>query len=101
MKEKLVTLRGAVVLAGMPTDRAALWRTFVVRHREDGGTEIRHVDLYKIFYRGRLENDIVLQPGDTVVVPMTILDGLASFVGRILGPIVGVGTSAMGKPVVP
>jgi len=93
MHDKMVTLRDAVIMAGMPTDRAALWRAFIIRVDDKGRRQYIHINLQRILYRGQLENNITLRPGDIVFLPMTWLDGIATMIGRIVGPIVGVGRS--------
>ncbi|MGQ0644298.1 MAG: polysaccharide biosynthesis/export family protein [Elusimicrobiota bacterium] len=93
MQDRLMTVRDAIVLAGLPTDRAATWRVFVVRQGEDG-VSYKHVNLTRILYRGRLENNLILQSGDILYVPMGFLDTVTTFVGRIVGPIIGIGRAA-------
>jgi polysaccharide biosynthesis/export protein len=100
MRDRLLTLRDAVVLAGLPTDRAALWRVFVIR-QGDNGPVYKHINLSKVLYRGQLENNIVLQPGDIVFLPIGLLDGFVTFVGRIVGPIVGIGRNFATSTIAP
>lgn len=84
-----MTLRDAIVVAGLPTERAATWRTWVIRPRPDGNPTVQHINFDRILLHGRLENNIPLQPGDIVYVPMTLLDSFVMFVGRIFNPIFG------------
>ena len=44
------------------------------------------INLYRILYRGELENNIVLQPGDVVYVPRNLLGVLNEFVGILVNP---------------
>lgn len=88
LQDKPLTLRDAVVLAGLPTQRAATWRVFVVR-QEEGEVSMNHVNLYNVLMRGDLTNNMELQSGDVVVVPMTLIDTAFNYVGRVLGPIFG------------
>ncbi len=90
MQDKLVTIRDVIVEAGLLTRESAGWRAFIVRQSERGPIYV-HVNLYKIMYRGEFDNNLALQPGDIVHVPMGIFDTLANFLGRILGPVVGIG----------
>ncbi|MCB4757647.1 MAG: hypothetical protein LHV69_11565, partial [Elusimicrobia bacterium] len=93
--QKPLTVRDIVIQAGLPTVQAANWRAFVVRQTEDGPVYL-HVNLNKLLYRGRMENNVQLQTGDTVYVPMTFLDSFASFLGRIFGPIFGISRTVVG-----
>jgi polysaccharide export outer membrane protein len=90
MQDRLVTIRDVILEAGLLTAQSAGWRAFVVRQTEKGPIYI-HVNLYKILYRGEFENNLALQPGDIIHVPMGVFDTIASYLGRILSPIVGVG----------
>ena len=83
-----MTLRDAVVDAGLATQRAANWRAFVIRQTDDGPST-KHVNIHKIINRGHLDHNIFLESGDIVYVPLTLLDKLVLFVGRITGPLVG------------
>ena len=98
MKDKPVTLREIIYQAGLPTERAATWRAFIVRQTPSGPV-YKHVNLYNILYRGRLEKNVELQTGDIVYVPMTVLDTIVGYIGRIFGPILGLARTTAG-PVV-
>lgn len=83
-----VTLRDIIIQAGLPTERAARWRVFIVRQTPEGPI-YKHVNLYKILYRGELKNNLELESGDIVYLPMTLMDAFVTYLGRIFGPIVG------------
>jgi polysaccharide export outer membrane protein len=87
------TLRDVIFMAGLPTERAALWRVFIVRQTPQGPKPIS-VNFNKIMFRGQLERDIEIQSGDVVYVPMGFMDVLAVFIGRIVGPIMGAARNA-------
>lgn len=89
-----LTIRDLMMLADLPTDRAALWRAFVIR-QENGKVVYHHVNLHKILYRGQMKNNIELHTGDIVYVPMGILDAITSFIGRIVEPVFGVTRGAI------
>jgi len=87
---KPMTLRDIVVAAGLPLESAALWRCWIVRQGEPGQQPtMRHIDLYKIMYRGRMDDNVDLQSGDIVYLPYTILDSFVNFIGRIASPVTG------------
>ncbi|MBI4396170.1 MAG: polysaccharide export protein [Elusimicrobia bacterium] len=97
--ERTLTLRDVIFQAGLPTERAANWRAFVVRQTEKGPVYI-HINLHRVLYRANLENNIELQPGDVIYVPMGYLDSVFVFIGRVLSPIFGVSNSLV-RPLVP
>lgn len=94
IKGRPMTLRDVIVAAGLPTPRAALWRVWVVRQGEDGPL-YTHVNFGKVLYRGKLRDNLELQNGDVVYLPMGILDNIVVFIGRILSPITGVTRAAV------
>jgi polysaccharide export outer membrane protein len=100
IKGRPMTLRDALVGAGLPTPRAALWRVFVIR-QSDNGPVSQHINCYEIIYRNDLTNNISLEAGDVVYVPMTLLDTIASFFGRIVSPIFGTASRTAGAVLVP
>ena len=91
IKGRPMTLRDVVFEAGLPTDRAAEWRVWIVRQTPTGQS-FRHVNLKKILYRGDLTENVLLQPGDIVYVPLTIIDRIVLFFSKIFNPIFGSST---------
>lgn len=89
LKSNPVTLRDVIVAAGLPTERAALWRAFVVRKTKNG-TVTKHINLGRILYRNEVEHNIELDSQDIVYLPMTILDTIAVFIGRIVSPVISI-----------
>jgi polysaccharide export outer membrane protein len=69
LKDK-ATVLAAINLAGGPTERASLRSTVVIRG-DPAKPEKVNCDLSKLFDKGDLSQDIVLQPGDVVYVPET------------------------------
>ena len=94
IKGRPMTLRDAITAAGLPTQRAALWRVWVIRQSE-AGPVYTHVNFRKVLYRGELKDNLELQPGDVVYLPMGVLDTIVVWIGRIVGPIVGLGRSSV------
>jgi|GEM_PF-2279993 len=71
MQGDTVMLRDLLAGAGLPTREAALRRVIVVK--PDVKTpSYRKVDIYTLLYKGVLKDDLVLQPGEVVVVPSTV-----------------------------
>ncbi|MCM8812094.1 MAG: polysaccharide export protein [Candidatus Omnitrophica bacterium] len=85
MRGDTIKLREAIVAAGLPTFFAAQRRTHVVKP-DIKKPKVRKVDLYKVLYQGKLEQDIDIYPGEIVVVPSTFLSGINRFLGQLLSP---------------
>lgn len=98
MKGSPLTVRDILYAAGLPNERAANWRIFVIREGTQGPT-YKHVNAYKILYRGETDNNIQLETNDIVYVPMGIVDGIVSYIGRIVGPILGLTRTVAGAAV--
>jgi polysaccharide export outer membrane protein len=92
MKGDPLKLSEVIMMAGLPTDRAAIWRVFVISQTPKGPV-YRHVNLYQVLYRGRLEHDVELKSGDIVYVPTGLLDIVTGYIGRVLSPIFGLSSN--------
>jgi len=86
MKGDTVSLRDAIVAAGLPTRDAALRRVYVIKPDETK-PDYTKVDLYHVLYKGLLEDDLTLTPGDLVVVPSTVPSEINRALTQILSPI--------------
>ena len=93
MKGDVVSLREALISAGLPTPSAALRRTYVITPDEKKPT-YKKVDIYKLLYKGLLKDDIKLAPGDLVVVPSTIPSEINKALTNLLSPISRAASSA-------
>ena len=78
-------LREAILQAGLPTGLAATWRVYVIKSRGEK-PPYRVINLYRILYKGELKNNINLEPGDIVYVPLTILGKISTTLGHLLDP---------------
>jgi protein involved in polysaccharide export with SLBB domain len=68
-----LTVSKAVLRIGGLGDFANRRKVKLVRKKADGTSEIRIIDLYEILDKGRLEKDVVLEPGDLISVPERLL----------------------------
>jgi len=87
MRADLISLREAVMQAGLPTLSAAMRRTTLVHPdaKERPKTEI--VDLYKLIYEGKLELDKNMLPGDVLYVPSTMFAKVMRVINPVAAPI--------------
>ena len=83
---KAITLKDAIILAGLPAKYAATGRVFIISP-SSGKPNRKVVNLYRILYRGELERNIQLNPGDIVYVPQTLIGKVAGLFDVILGPL--------------
>jgi polysaccharide export outer membrane protein len=73
MRSDRITVSEAVVMAGLPTLAAAMRKTQIITPGINGSTVIRKVNLYDLLYLGDLKDNLVLNPGDYLYVPSTVL----------------------------
>lgn len=90
---KTITLRDAVIIAGLPKPFAALNRVFVMSPSEPS-TKHRVINLQRILYQGELKMNITLNPGDIVYVPTTVVGILNEFLSSLLSPLSSAAASA-------
>ncbi len=96
MRGDVIKLREAIVAAGLPTRTAALWRTHIIKPDIDN-PRVRKVNLKKILYGGKLQEDVDLDPGEIVVVPSTVLHAVNNFLSDLLNPVTrAAATAAIG-----
>ena len=93
MKGDAVSLRETLIAAGLPTPGAALRRTYVITP-DELHPSYKKIDIYKILYRGIMEDDVTLAPGDLVVVPSTVPTELNRALTNLLSPFSKAASSA-------
>ena len=86
MRGDTVSLRDAITAAGIPSYDAALRRVYVIKPDKDKPVYTK-VDLYNVLYKGMLEDDLTLTPGDLVVVPSTVPSEINKALTQLLSPI--------------
>jgi len=90
MKGNKITIKEAIVAAGLPRPDAALKRVYVIRpseHTEDGVAAKKKVNMKKLIQKGDSAEDFVLQPGDTLVVDQRYFDRFVNTFSRVVGPL--------------
>jgi polysaccharide export outer membrane protein len=91
MRGDTMTVREALVQAGLPLLSAKTAHSRVITPSADGTPEERRVNVHKLLYKGDLREDLVMKPGDTLYVPPTFLAKTM----RVLQPIAApIGTAA-------
>jgi polysaccharide export outer membrane protein len=87
MKADQISLREAVVQAGLPTLSAAMRRTQLIRPDQSGKPKVKTIDLYALLYEGKLNLDQIMVPGDVLVVPATFFAKVMRIVSPITAPV--------------
>jgi len=91
MRGDTITVREALIQAGLPLLSAKSTKGSVITPAQDGNAEKKRVNVQKLLYEGDLRENLVMNPGDTLYIPPT---GLAKTM-RILSPIAApIGTVA-------
>ncbi|MBP7087865.1 MAG: polysaccharide export protein [Candidatus Omnitrophica bacterium] len=85
MKGDTVNLRETLVAAGLPTPAAALRRTFVITP-DIKRPKHKKIDIYSLLYKGILKDNMILRPGDLVVVPSTVPSEINRALTTLLSP---------------
>ncbi|MFC2061065.1 polysaccharide biosynthesis/export family protein [Elusimicrobiota bacterium] len=83
---KIITIRDAILNAGLVRSYADLRRVFIISSSKKRNPSKKVINLYRIMYRGELEKNIVLKPGDIVYVPQTVLGKLVDFLSSLTSP---------------
>jgi len=81
--KKTTTVTQAISMAGGPQERGALGRTVVVRKNPGGESQTIEVDVAKLLETGDTSKDVLLQPGDVVMVRETKRPNLTT-IGQVL-----------------
>jgi polysaccharide export outer membrane protein len=90
MKGDRITVKEAIVAAGLPRADAKLNKVYVIRpsqHTADGVPQKKNVNVNKLLNKGESAEDFILQPGDTVVVNQRWFDKFVNNFSRIVGPV--------------
>jgi polysaccharide biosynthesis/export protein len=86
MKGDKLTLREALILSGLPTDKSAMKRTRIVRETEKGPKSIK-VNLKDILLNGKLDKNYDLMPGDIIVVPTSTFHKVTDSAYKVTAPL--------------
>lgn len=80
-----ITVRDALIMAGLPNNRAGLRGSYIIR--PDGDTIYKKkIDLCKLLLEGDLSNNYILRPGDIIYVPMLTFAKVGTVLDHVLGP---------------
>lgn len=83
MKGNNITVREALVQAGLPTTAAAMRRCRLITPNDNGKMKYTDVNVYELLYGGDLRQNFEMQPGDVLYVPSTIMAKII----RVISPV--------------
>jgi len=83
MRSDSISVREAVVEAGLPTVSAAMRRCRLITPDKSGRARTQAVDVYSILYGGNLNKDLEMHAGDVLYVPATMM----AKVVRVINPV--------------
>ncbi len=81
-----LSVRDAVIMAGLVTPSAGMRGTRLIRPTKEGVVYVKKVDLCKILYEGVLAQNYMLRPGDIIYVPTLAVSKIARVLDQIVSP---------------
>lgn len=90
MKGNKISVKEAIVAAGLPAMDGSLKRAYVIRPSEftkDGKAKKKKIDLKKLIWKGDSSEDFILLPGDTLVVHQKYFDQFMNSYAKLMGPL--------------
>lgn len=89
MRGDTITIREALVQAGLPTLGAAMRRCRLVTPDNKGKDNYKDVNVYSLLYEGNLKENLEMKPGEVLYVPATVMAKII----HVISPV----TSATGQ----
>ena len=75
MHSQTISVEDAVIMAGLPIRTAAINKARIITPGLDGGT-FRKVNLYNLLFLGDLKENVLLKPGDSLIVPAAVTESV-------------------------
>jgi protein involved in polysaccharide export with SLBB domain len=85
-----MTIKEAIVAAGLPREDAAMKQVYVIRpsqYTASGKPEKRSVNLKRLLHKGDSSENFVLRPGDTIYIRQKFFDKFINTYSRLITPI--------------
>lgn len=93
MKGNSITVREAIVQAGLPNQGASTRKCRLITPNAKGRDNIVYVNVYELLYGGNLKCNLEMKPGDVLYVPSTIIAKII----QIVRPVSDTVSSAAGS----
>lgn len=92
MRGNTVTVREALVQAGLPTGSASTRKSRLITPDDTGENNYVKVDVQKLLYEGDLKQNCQMQPGDVLYIPPTVMAKII----RVISPVTNITGQAAG-----
>ncbi len=99
MRGDTITIRDALLSAGLPQLTASTDSATMFTPSADGKVIEKKVNVYALLYKGDLRQNYVMKPGDTLYLPATLWAKVARFLNPVTQPIsqaAGTGSAVRG-----
>ncbi|MBP9853813.1 MAG: polysaccharide biosynthesis/export family protein [Candidatus Omnitrophica bacterium] len=99
MRGDTITIREALLLAGLPLLTAKVEKTKLFTPSTKGAPRQKNINLDRLLYKGDLRQNLVMKPGDTLFVPPTFMTKVMRVIQPVANPITtatGAGRAATG-----
>jgi len=87
MRGDTMTVREALVQAGLPLLSASTRKCRLITPAEGGKAEIKYVNVFSLLYEGDLRENLVMKPGDTLYIPATVMSKAMRVISPVAQPI--------------
>jgi polysaccharide export outer membrane protein len=87
MRGDTITVREALLNAGLPQLTAATEAAILFTPSEDGKVVSKKVNVFELLYKGDLRQNYVMRPGDSLYLPPTLWAKVARFLNPVTQPI--------------
>jgi polysaccharide biosynthesis/export protein len=87
MRGDTITVREALLNAGLPQLTAATTSAQLFTPADDGRVETKTVNVYDLLYKGDLRQNYVMKPGDSLYMPPTLWAKIARFLNPVTQPL--------------
>ena len=94
MRGDTMTIHEALVQAGLPLLSAATRKCRLITPAADGMAETKYIDIFKLLYEGDLRENLVMEPGDTLYIPATVLAKAMRVISPVTTPVREAGGTA-------
>ncbi|MDB4349540.1 polysaccharide biosynthesis/export family protein [Omnitrophica bacterium] len=92
MRGETISIREAIVLAGLPNSAAATRKCRLITPDDKGKDNYINVNVYSLLYEGNLKENRTMKPGDVLYVPATILAKMI----RVISPVTNAAAETVG-----
>lgn len=94
MRGDVITVREALVQAGLPTLGAAMRRCRLITPDTKGANNYKDVNIYSLLYEGNLKCNLDMKAGEVLYIPATVMAKIIHVISPVTGAATQVGTAA-------